>query len=381
MKNTTSTEETEVSDENKDINDFVTVKETVNKEGISPNGEKVRYIYEIPIISIDKPGAKKINDMFLDLEKDQEKRIGDGQSMTLSIKSKAFLNGEIISVVMVIVKPGPGGIYVVNYDIENDKEISTKELLGKYNFDDQKLIGEINASKSTSIDDFIYTITNYDPNDNLENPEEIFKKTKAEKEKYVVENIGKTKAYINNDGKFVFIHSAELSDEELIVTGTLEPTISPIATPKSESEPNNVKSIKGFTPIESQSFMVNLNSWGNVKFVSGKLTAGNHIPTVFYLTDEAGNILYSFEDTPFPYSVDVKAVSFVDVNKDGLKDIIIIVTDAYKVSDNIGKPIAAVWMQNTDGTFTCDLKQYQAINESGNNKDIKTVADYYSKKF
>jgi len=52
-----------------------------------------------------------------------------------------------------------------------------------------------------------------------------------------------------------------------------------------EFTPNNIKNIKYFRPIESQSFMLNLNSWGNVKFVSGKLEAGNHIPTVFYLTN------------------------------------------------------------------------------------------------
>lgn len=57
---------------------------------------------------------------------------------------------------------------------------------------------------------------------------------------------------------------------------------------------------------------------GNVRFVSGKLTAGNHVPVVFYLT-----------------------------NKNGLKDIIIIVSD----SDNIGGPIAAVWLQNANKSF------------------------------
>lgn len=59
--------------------------------------------------------------------------------------------------------------------------------------------------------------------------------------------------------------------------------------------------------------MVDLNSWGKVKFVSGKLIGGNHIPAVFYLTDENGDILYNFQVT-LPYRVDVKAVSFEDVN-------------------------------------------------------------------
>ena len=145
-----------------------------------------------------------------------------------------------------------------------------------------------------------------------------------------------------------------------------------------EFTPDNIKNIKGFRPIESQSFMVNINSWGNVKFVSGKLTAGNHIPTVFYLTNEKGDILYQFVDVPFPYSVDVKAVSFVDVNKDGLKDVIIIVVDNYNGS---GQTIATVCFQKADGSFANDPKLYQEINASGNNKDIETVKNFLSKKF
>ena len=216
---TPQTEETKVADEKKDINDFVTIKEVVNKEAVSPNGEKVKYIYEVPIIKIDKPGAQKINNMFLSLEKEQEKRIGDGQSMTLLIESKAFLNDGIISLIMKIRTPGPGGIYVINYDMENDKEISTKELLQKYNFDPQNLIIEINQQEKISIGDFLFTvITNiYDHSSTGEKLQEIQNKTKEEKEKYVVENIAEIRAYINNDGKFVFIHRAELEDEELVI--------------------------------------------------------------------------------------------------------------------------------------------------------------------
>lgn len=144
-----------------------------------------------------------------------------------------------------------------------------------------------------------------------------------------------------------------------------------------EYSPDNLKNIKGFEPIEEQSFMVDLDSWGNVKFASGKLTAGNHIPTVFYLTDEVGNILYQF-NTIFPYSVDVEAVSFKDLNKDGLKDIIIIVSDQYEGSS--GLPIANVCFQQEDGTFMTDYQLCQEINDSGNNKDIKTVTNYVMNK-
>ena len=234
VTNTTKTEGAEAGDagdQKRDIKDLVTIKEEVNKEDFSPNGDKVKYIYEVPIINIDKPGAQKVNDLFLKLEKDMERRIGDGQNLTLFVKSKAFVNDGMISVVMEIQKPGPGGVYVVNYDIENDKEITTKELLEKYKFDPQKLIAEINRQvkineskleeepASISIDLFVDTIiTNmYDHNDYLKKLEEIQNKTKEEKERYVIENIDKLKAYINKNGKFVFIHSSVLVDEELVV--------------------------------------------------------------------------------------------------------------------------------------------------------------------
>jgi hypothetical protein len=144
------------------------------------------------------------------------------------------------------------------------------------------------------------------------------------------------------------------------------------STPESVSGTNNIKNVKGFSPNNNQSFTINLKSWGNVKFVSGKITGGNHIPTVFYLTNQNGDILYNFDD-PFPYNVVVKAVSFEDVNKDGLKDIIIIVSQ----NDNAGNPIAAVWLQNANKTFTLDT----SMNATGNNKNIKTVRAYLTKKY
>lgn len=142
-----------------------------------------------------------------------------------------------------------------------------------------------------------------------------------------------------------------------------------------EFAPDNLKNKKGFVPIENQSFTVNLNSWGIVKFVSGKFETGNHVPVGFYLTDKNGDILYEF-NAALPYRVDVKAVSFQDVNKDGLKDIIIIVAG----EDGVG-PVATVYLQKANGSFTNDPKLDQEINVSGNNSDVKTITSYLSKKF
>ncbi|MDP4147393.1 MAG: hypothetical protein Q8936_23465 [Bacillota bacterium] len=152
----------------------------------------------------------------------------------------------------------------------------------------------------------------------------------------------------------------------------------PANTATTKSSLGNIKDIRGFTPFENQSFMVNLNSWGEVRFVSGKITTSSFLPVVIYLTNKAGDILYDFNngaDAPFPSDGKIEAVSFQDVNKDGLKDIIIITTNAH------GKTSAAVYLQNSDGSFATNFKLNQEINDSGNNKDIQTVKNYLSQKF
>ena len=177
-----------------------------------------------------------------------------------------------------------------------------------------------------------------------------------------------------NEGtlKLTFKSPSEMT-AEIAITKKSEDTVMTIPEGKFDFTPHNLKNIEGFEPIENQSFMVDLDSWGKVKFVSGKLTQGNHVPVVFYLTNEEGDIFYEFTNG-FPYSVDVEAVSFKDLNNDGLKDIITIVSDQYDGGN--GQLIAEVCFQQKDGTFITDYELSQEINDSGNNKDIKTVTSY-----
>ena len=140
--------------------------------------------------------------------------------------------------------------------------------------------------------------------------------------------------------------------------------------------PYNLKDIDGFNPFKDQSFTVDLNSWGNVKFVSGKILGGTHIPTVAYLTNKDNDILYDFT-WAIPNNVDFYAVSFQDVNKDGLKDIIII----YGVGEYIPEDCyVKIFSQNANGLFTID-DLTEEINDSVKNKDIKSITDYLSKKY
>lgn len=58
--------------------------------------------------------------------------------------------------------------------------------------------------------------------------------------------------------------------------------------------PYNLKDIKIFKLFEDQSFTVDLNSWGNVRFISDQEDSGKHVLTNCYLTDKAGDILFYF---------------------------------------------------------------------------------------
>jgi hypothetical protein len=137
---------------------------------------------------------------------------------------------------------------------------------------------------------------------------------------------------------------------------------------------NDLMELQGFTLNKSQSITANLNSWGTVNFVTCE-RSDSPVP-YFYLTDKDGDVLYDLTLVLMPDS-EIRAVSFHDVNKDGLKDIIIIVANKNDSSNITAKVI----MQQADGSFDVDGELNKEINDSGNNKDIKSVTDYLSKKF
>lgn len=177
-----------------------------------------------------------------------------------------------------------------------------------------------------------------------------------------------------NKGTITLVFKNDQSIEaSIVITEKSKDTLIRLPEGTFQFKPYNLNDIKGLEVIEEQSFLVDLNSWGNVRFVSAKLTAGDHVPVVFYLTDAAGDILYSFNSN-LPYSVDVSAVSFKDLNHDEWKDIIIIADNHYNGSS--GNPIANVYFQKSDGTFEEDLELNEKINASGNNKDISAVTNY-----
>jgi len=131
----------------------------------------------------------------------------------------------------------------------------------------------------------------------------------------------------------------------------------------------------GLHVFEDQSFDVKLDNFGDVRFVSG-LDEYNEL--WLYLLNSNKEIIYVF---PYFYTnvlsdlQEVNAVSFKDVNKDGLKDITII---AHYLSANGDElTMANVYFQKDKG-FINSNELDEKINETNNNNSINEIAKYVS---
>ncbi|MDU8673497.1 DUF4163 domain-containing protein [Paenibacillus polymyxa] len=138
---------------------------------------------------------------------------------------------------------------------------------------------------------------------------------------------------------------------------------------------------------ESQSFQTTLEGFGKVRFVSTYGYPEGLRKFFFFLLDDQGHILYPFPD--FYGNREwvaryggVEAVAFKDVNKDGLKDVIIIadVDNGIHGPGRIDEfPIADIYFQKKNKTFTTIPALDEALNDQGHNQTIKDVVQYVSK--
>ncbi|MHB0862134.1 polysaccharide deacetylase family protein [Paenibacillus sp. SEL3] len=138
---------------------------------------------------------------------------------------------------------------------------------------------------------------------------------------------------------------------------------------------------------ESQSFQTTFEGFGKVRFVSTYGYPEGFRKFFFFLLDDQGHILYPFPD--FYGNREwvaryggVEAVAFKDVNKDGLKDVIII-ADVDNGIHGPGRvdefPIADIYFQKKNKTFTTLSALDEALNDQGHNQTIKDVIQYVSK--
>lgn len=137
---------------------------------------------------------------------------------------------------------------------------------------------------------------------------------------------------------------------------------------------------KGLEIIENQSFWVELEKWGKVKFISSQFPDGGTFKLKFFLVDNQGNILYSFPEfygSQFWFFYELRAISFKDVNNDGLKDIIVIAdyTSGAGEEGAIPFPVASIYFQKGKGFITLP-KLDQQINDAKKNDSIKSVVEF-----
>ncbi len=111
--------------------------------------------------------------------------------------------------------------------------------------------------------------------------------------------------------------------------------------------PYNFADIENITSLEELSFVVDLDSWGSVNFVSGESDTGKVAHPVAYLTNEHDDILYEFA-APFQTGTEIIDASIKDINGDGLKDVMIVT--AFTEDPDI-EHIEWIFFQNDDGLF------------------------------
>lgn len=142
----------------------------------------------------------------------------------------------------------------------------------------------------------------------------------------------------------------------------------------------NINYVPGFSIIKDQSFQVEFENWGEVYFVAGIGEGEFSLDTLYlYLSDKNSNILYefpSFYGNGWMFS-SLAAVSFQDVNSDGLKDVVVVAYCLTGAGPTGAEdfPVADVYFQTKDGFISLPDVSY-AINSQTGNDSIKKVVEY-----
>ncbi|TQR99530.1 hypothetical protein [Paenibacillus ottowii] len=149
--------------------------------------------------------------------------------------------------------------------------------------------------------------------------------------------------------------------------------------------------LEPYTIQREQSFTTTLNGWGEVKFISTLKDEDTNdlIQAKFFLEVNSdknveNKILYEF---PEFYGnngkmIDrIKAVSFKDLNQDGRTDIVIIADYITGVNAHGIEtlPVAGIYFQKKDNTYTTLPELDKSINQTGHNRTLQNVIQYVSK--
>ena len=135
---------------------------------------------------------------------------------------------------------------------------------------------------------------------------------------------------------------------------------------------------KGYSYAVKDS-IVELDKFGKIKFVSRVRKGGKHNTLEIYLTSLENDVLYDFAEFDcFPNDFNVKEFSFVDLNRDNLKDLIIILS--CNEDDTINN--VRVYFQNKKGGFDINEDLYDKLNNEENvNDNILNIEKYIKNNF
>ncbi|MGF9914206.1 hypothetical protein ABEX47_12810 [Paenibacillus ehimensis] len=169
---------------------------------------------------------------------------------------------------------------------------------------------------------------------------------------------------------------AKASDSKSPPSGSAAP-VPPAASPTVPSQVAPASGSASVEEIADQSFQVELESWGKVRFVSAKrANADGRKELLLSLKDAEGGTLYTFPQPKLVASWNfeaVKAVSFKDVDGDGKKDVIVLADYvAGKESGGSAAVTAPSIFVQKDKSFVSDDDTDNKLNASGK---IKTVSD------
>ena len=135
--------------------------------------------------------------------------------------------------------------------------------------------------------------------------------------------------------------------------------------------------------IKEQSFDVELDSWGKVRFVSCKPDKSDDFGDAYFYLVKDNKVIYTL---PYYYDNNIRsngildsvvAVAFKDINKDDFKDIIIILTYNTGAGPQGMLPFseARIFMAD-DKEFTLDRELTDSVNEGNANTDITSIINY-----
>lgn len=145
---------------------------------------------------------------------------------------------------------------------------------------------------------------------------------------------------------------------------------------------NNIYELQknGLEIIDKQSFWVDFEKWGRVKFVSSQILDDGSYKLQFYLINDRGAILYSFPSfygNQSWFFYELRSISFRDANKDGLKDVIVIADYVSGAGEGgaIPFPVASIYFEK-DKSFVCLPELDNKINETKKNESINMILKY-----